>query len=211
MLTIAARGVSGIPENGAFTNFNGETAGVEVALQGAWAKGIRTTLSYSYQPKDAGSVKITAKITNVEGAQSTTSNDLQLKYITVLKNTFKIVLFAGAPSSDVSFIKDHFSSRKEVELVTFIQKQGAEFYEGAPTYEKVRGADLVVLVGFPIASSTSAVRLPRWPGNIWTLDHRPSATRVASRSESWLGSVRGITRCRLPAGRARPRLRVATR
>ncbi len=112
-------------------------------------------LSYSYQPKEAGVVKITAKITNVEGAQATTSNDLQLKYITVLKNTFKIVLFAGAPSSDVSFIKDHFSARKEVELVTYIQKQGAEFYEGAPTYDKVRGADLVILVGFPIASSSS--------------------------------------------------------
>ena len=36
-------------ENGAFTNYNAETAGVEVALQGFWAKGIRTTLSYSYQ------------------------------------------------------------------------------------------------------------------------------------------------------------------
>lgn len=36
-------------ENGAFTNFNVDTFGVEVALHGFWTNGIRTTLSYSYQ------------------------------------------------------------------------------------------------------------------------------------------------------------------
>lgn len=36
-------------ENGAFTNFNAQTAGVEVALHGFWTNGIRTTLSYSFQ------------------------------------------------------------------------------------------------------------------------------------------------------------------
>lgn len=36
-------------ENGAFTNFDAQTLGLEVALQGFWTNGIRTTLSYSYQ------------------------------------------------------------------------------------------------------------------------------------------------------------------
>ena len=36
-------------QNGAFTNFNAQTKGVELALQGFWTNGIRTTLSYSYQ------------------------------------------------------------------------------------------------------------------------------------------------------------------
>jgi len=36
-------------ENGAFTNLDAQTLGVEVALQGSWTNGIRTTLSYSYQ------------------------------------------------------------------------------------------------------------------------------------------------------------------
>jgi iron complex outermembrane receptor protein len=36
-------------ENGAFTNFNAQTAGFELALQGFWTNGIRTTLSYSFQ------------------------------------------------------------------------------------------------------------------------------------------------------------------
>jgi outer membrane receptor for ferrienterochelin and colicins len=36
-------------ENGAFTNFNAETKGVELALHGFWTNGIRTRLSYSFQ------------------------------------------------------------------------------------------------------------------------------------------------------------------
>jgi iron complex outermembrane receptor protein len=36
-------------ENGAFTNFNAETKGIELALQGFWTNGIRTRLSYSFQ------------------------------------------------------------------------------------------------------------------------------------------------------------------
>jgi len=36
-------------ENGAFTNFNAETRGIELALQGFWTNGIRGRLSYSFQ------------------------------------------------------------------------------------------------------------------------------------------------------------------
>lgn len=36
-------------EDGYFTNYNAQTAGFEVALQGFWTNGIRTTLSYSFQ------------------------------------------------------------------------------------------------------------------------------------------------------------------
>lgn len=36
-------------QNGAFTNFDAQTAGFEIALQGFWTNGIRTSLSYSFQ------------------------------------------------------------------------------------------------------------------------------------------------------------------
>jgi len=38
-----------ILENGAFTNFNAQTAGVDFTLQGFWTNTLRATLSYSYQ------------------------------------------------------------------------------------------------------------------------------------------------------------------
>lgn len=112
-------------------------------------------VSFNYTPKQEGSVKLTAKITALSADEATSVNNIRIKYIKVLKNTFKIILFAGAPSSDVSFIKDYFNGRKEIEFSTFIQKQGAEFYEGAPTYDKVKSADLVILCGFPISSTSN--------------------------------------------------------
>ncbi len=112
-------------------------------------------VSFTYTPKQEGTVKLTAKITALSADEATTVNNIRIKYVKVLKNTFKIILFAGSPSSDVSFIKDYFNGRKEIEFSTFIQKQGAEFYEGAPTYDKVKNADLVILCGFPISSTSN--------------------------------------------------------
>ncbi|MEP7235606.1 MAG: hypothetical protein ABI778_09945 [Ignavibacteriota bacterium] len=112
--------------------------------------------SFSFIPKKEGIVKLTAKITPSDPAMDATSkNNLRISYVNVLKNKFRIVLFAGSPSSDVSFIRDYFESRKEIEFITYIQKQGAEFYEGNPSSEKVTDADLVILIGFPIASTSN--------------------------------------------------------
>lgn len=114
------------------------------------------TLSFSFTPKKEGVIKLTSKIIPADKSiDATEKNNLRISYVNVLKNKFRIVLFAGSPSSDVSFIRDYFEGRKEIEFITYVQKQGAEFYEGNPTAEKVKDADLVILIGFPI-SSTSA-------------------------------------------------------
>ncbi len=112
-------------------------------------------VTFTITPKQEGALKLTARVSSLASGEATITNNVSIRYVTVLKNIFKIVLFAGAPSSDVSFIRDYFSSRKEISLSTFIQKQGAEFYEGAPTNAALKDADLVILVGFPIASSSN--------------------------------------------------------
>ena len=114
------------------------------------------TLNFSFTPKKEGIVKLTAKVTSSDPAMDATEkNNLRISYVNVLKNKFRIVLFAGSPSSDVSFIRDYFEGRKEIEFISYVQKQGAEFYEGNPTAEKVKDADLVILIGFPISSTSN--------------------------------------------------------
>lgn len=112
-------------------------------------------VSVNYTPAQEGSVKLTARVTPLSGGEATMSNNVSIRYVNVLKNKFHIVLFAGAPSPDVSFVRDYFRARKEIELTTYIQKQGAEFYEGTPTFEKLHDADLVIVIGFPIASTST--------------------------------------------------------
>jgi hypothetical protein len=111
-------------------------------------------ISFAYKPATEGTKKLTARISEV-GGEATSKNNLRIAYVKVLKNKFHVVLFAGAPSSDVSFLRQFFSENPALELSTYIQKQGADFYEGAPTREKLGQVDLVVLSGFPIASTSN--------------------------------------------------------
>jgi len=111
-------------------------------------------ISFAYKPATEGTKKLTARISEV-GGEATSKNNLRIAYVKVLKNKFHVVLFAGAPSSDVSFLRQFFSENPSLELSTYIQKQGADFYEGTSTREKLGQVDLVVLCGFPIASTSN--------------------------------------------------------
>ncbi len=114
------------------------------------------TTSFSFIPKKEGVVKLTTRVTPGDPSMDATEkNNLRISYVNVLKNKFRIVLFAGSPSSDVSFIREYYEGRKEIELISYVQKQGAEFYEGSPSTDKVKDADLVILIGFPISSTSN--------------------------------------------------------
>ncbi|HEY3876284.1 MAG TPA: hypothetical protein VGM92_12470, partial [Candidatus Kapabacteria bacterium] len=118
-------------------------------------------VSFQYTPKSEGMKKLTTRVSVLSG-EATDKNNLRITYVNVLKNKFHVVLFAGAPSSDVSFLQQFFSENPALQLTTYIQKQGAQFYEGDPTRDKLGTVDLVVLVGFPIASSSeSSIALVR--------------------------------------------------
>ncbi len=126
----------------------------ERAIEIAQASGDEA-VSFQYTPTTEGTKKLIAKVTTLSG-EATDKNNLRIAYVKVLKNKFHVLLFAGAPSSDVSFLRQFFSENPSLQLTTFIQKQGAEFYEGTPTREKFGQVDLVVLAGFPIASTSDA-------------------------------------------------------
>lgn len=110
-------------------------------------------ISFQYTPTSEGIKKLTAQISPIAG-EATEKNNLRITYVKVLKNKFHVVLFAGAPSPDVSFIEQFFSQNPSLRLSTYIQKEGATFYEGNPSRDSLGTVDLVVLVGFPIASTS---------------------------------------------------------
>ncbi len=110
-------------------------------------------VSFQYTPRSEGTKKLTARVSVLAG-EATDKNNLRITYVKVLKNKFHIVLFAGAPSSDVGFLQQFFAATPALQLSTYIQKEGAAFYEGTPTREKLGQVDLVMLSGFPIASTS---------------------------------------------------------
>lgn len=111
---------------------------------------------FDYTPKEAGTKKITFSISGLE-AEVSQQNNKQSILINVLDTKRKVALFAGAPSPDVSFISSVLTSDKSIELKTYIQKLGAEFYDPKPTAEQIAGSDILVFVGFPTAVTPKAV------------------------------------------------------
>ncbi|MDP4198488.1 MAG: hypothetical protein Q8922_00880 [Bacteroidota bacterium] len=112
-------------------------------------------VSFQYTPTSEGVKKLTARVSLLSN-EATEKNNLRIAYVRVLKNKFHVILFAGAPSSDVGFLRQYFSENPSLELSTYVQKQGAEYYEGTPTREKLGNVDLVVLAGWPVASTSDA-------------------------------------------------------
>lgn len=110
-------------------------------------------VSFQYTPASEGMKKLTARVSSLSG-ETTDKNNLRMTYVRVLKNKFHVILFAGAPSSDVSFVRQFFATNSALTLMTYIQKQGAEYYEGAPARDRLGDVDLVVLVGWPVASTS---------------------------------------------------------
>ncbi len=109
-----------------------------------------------YMPKIEGIHKITASVGTLAGELTLKNNSLT-EFLKVLKNKRKITILAGAPNSDISFIKNVINKEKGIEISSFIQKKGSEFYDKAPTAADLMESEIIILVGFPISSTPQNV------------------------------------------------------
>lgn len=113
---------------------------------------------FEYMPKIEGHHKISFTASQFDG-EITYKNNTLAEYINVLKNKRNYLLLAGAPNPDITFLKNVLNKEKGVEIKEFIQKQGSEFYNQAPTRKDFSDAEVIILIGFPISSSPSNVLL----------------------------------------------------
>lgn len=130
-----------------------EVARETLALRRGFEK---QSVNFSYTPSEAGMHKLTVSADGVAGEFTARNNSLS-DFVRVLKDARTVVLIAGAPSPDVTFIKAALASDPTITVRTHIQKLGAEFYEGPPSAGVLGDAQAVVLVGFPTASSPQNV------------------------------------------------------
>lgn len=114
------------------------------------------TVTFSFIPKQPGVRKYSAQVRAVDGEYTQKNNRIE-QFVEIRSNKRTVLLFAGSPSSDVSFIRGILSANPALTVKTFIQKQGAEFYETAPSAMMISQAELCVFVGFPIASTPQSL------------------------------------------------------
>lgn len=117
-----------------------------VVLSGA---ALEKKISFAYIPQTEGLLKLEVIIPPLEG-EITTYNNRQVFYVNVLKNRMKVLIVAGGPSADYVFLKRTLQKNENIELKTFVEKGGGEFYEGRfLAISQLKEFDCVIFQDFP--------------------------------------------------------------
>lgn len=134
-----------------------EDNGAEVSRQNVTVQpGIPSTVSFVWTPRQDGVRKIVVRAVQTAG-EFTLANNAAAEFVRVRKDKRTVVLVAGAPSPDVTFIRSVLEADPTITVSTFIQKQGSTFYEGEPSPQLLRDAQACFLIGYPTATSSRNV------------------------------------------------------
>ncbi len=114
-------------------------------------------IAFTYIPQTEGLLKLETVIPPLEG-ELTPYNNRQVFYVNVLKNKMKVLLIAGGPSADYIFLKRTLEKNENVELKTYVEKSGGQFYEGQfPAIPQLKEFDCLIFLDFPRRSSAANV------------------------------------------------------
>lgn len=109
----------------------------------------------SYVPEGEGVKKYALRISELEG-ELTNANNRRAFLVRVLKSKLRVLILAGAPSPDLSIIKQTLREEKNLDVRSLTQKTPTTFYEGGNLKSMLDSADCLVTVGFPTAATTEA-------------------------------------------------------
>lgn len=114
--------------------------------------------SFLFEPKTDGVKRLTISAQEMPG-ELTQKNNGKSVFIKVLKSKMKIVVFAGAPSADVSRVQQVLKKDKNIEAKFYIQKVGNTWYDSSPDQRAIMEADCIFFVGFPIRQTDPSTLL----------------------------------------------------
>ena len=87
------------------------------------------TASFLWTPKSEGTARLTASVQQFDD-ELTGRNNAQSSLVKVRSNKRRYLMISGSPNPDFAFLRRRLSRNPEVELVTFVQRNGSAFLEG---------------------------------------------------------------------------------
>ncbi len=105
-------------------------------------------IEFEYTSVSPGEKKMSIRVSAFED-EVTTENNRSIFFINVLNNKLKILLIAGAPSSDLKFIKNSLAEDENLEINTITQISADKFLESDNFELKIKQSDILFLIGFP--------------------------------------------------------------
>ncbi len=112
--------------------------------------------TFTYTPETGGEKKLTLEINNHEG-EFTFENNKKVFYINVLSNKVKVLILAGSPSPDLSFIKNSLEEDKNLSVKSLTQTAPGKFIEKFNPSAELDSARVLILLGFPSKGTSAAL------------------------------------------------------
>ena len=110
-------------------------------------------INFTYTPQTGGEKKLTMEISNLKG-EFTAANNKKIFYINVLSNKIKVLLVSGAPSADLSFIKNTLTEDKNLSVNSITQIAQNNFLEKNNRKEIIDSSQIIFLIGFPTSQTS---------------------------------------------------------
>ncbi len=111
-------------------------------------------VEFAYKPKTSGEKKISFVLSPLQGEYST-ENNRQSLFVKILDNKLSVVLLAGAPSADVTFIKNSLQADTNNAIQSFTQITSSQFLEKKSPEIAIDKADILYLVNFPTSQTSN--------------------------------------------------------
>lgn len=110
----------------------------------------------SYTPEGEGVKRYVLRISPLPG-ELTTANNQRVILARVLKSKLRILLLAGAPSSDFAIVKYTLREEKNFTVSSLTLKTPSTFYERDNPQTLLDSTDCLVLVGFPLPTTSETI------------------------------------------------------
>lgn len=104
-------------------------------------------ISFDYTPKSSGEKKLSVTVSELKD-EFTIANNKKIFFINVLSNKIKVLIVSGAPSADLTFIRNVLSADNNISVSTLTQIRTNQFIEGDHS-NKIDSADIFFLIEFP--------------------------------------------------------------
>ena len=109
-------------------------------------------VQFSYSTKLVGQHNLTV-IVSSKNKEENKKNNRKTTIINVLETKKKIILLSGSPSYDLATIKSSIINNNDFNIQSIIQLSSNKFYKNEKDFNKIKEADILLLVNFPSANT----------------------------------------------------------
>lgn len=111
------------------------------------------SIEFTYTPKSQGDKKLSLRIANLDGEENYFNNQKNF-YINVLDNKINVLLIAGSPSADLTFIKGAIETDENIQVNTLTEISSDKFLENSPQ-SKLDSVEIIFLLNYPTVKSSN--------------------------------------------------------